>query len=181
MIINSCVIFDRDGTLIEYEPYLNDKSKVKLCSGAIELLTNLKKYRNTIFLHTNQAGVSKNYFSINSVNDCNDKMIELIGLGENIFERICIATEIKESSSSYRKPSTKFGFEILEKYNFKKENMYYIGDNFSDLETAKNIGCNAFGIINRKLKNNVVNNPFNFPTFENLLDLNKFLYGNWIK
>ena len=66
MIINSCVIFDRDGTLIEYEPYLNDKSKVKLCSGAIELLTNLKKYRNTIFLHTNQAGVSKNYFSISA-------------------------------------------------------------------------------------------------------------------
>ena len=59
--------------------------------------------------------------------------------------------------------------------------MYYIGDNFSDLETAKNIGSNAFGIINRKLKNNVINNPFNFPTFENLLDLNKFLYGNWIK
>ena len=86
MIVNSCVIFDRDGTLIEYEPYLNDKSKVKLCSGAMELLINLTRYNNTIFLHTNQAGVSKNYFSINSVKECNDRMIELLGLGENILK-----------------------------------------------------------------------------------------------
>ena len=176
MISNSCIIFDRDGTLIKYEPYLKDKSKVKLNQGSRELLINLIKHKNILFLHTNQAGVSKNIFSMNSVNNCNDRMLELLDLGKNIFERICIATEIEVNSDSYRKPSIKFALEILEKYNFKKEKMYYIGDNFSDLETAQNIGCNAFGIINRKLKNNVVNNPFNFPTFENLLDLNKFLY-----
>ena len=56
-------------------------------------------------------------------------MIKLLGLGENIFERICIATELRLSVDSYRKPSPLFGNEIIEDYNIKKSDLAYIGDN----------------------------------------------------
>ena len=69
---------------------------------------------------------------------------------QEIFEKICIAPG-KNSSDIYRKPSPIFGLEILKKYKTHPSKMYYVGDNITDLQTAFNIGCNAFGIINKNL------------------------------
>ena len=41
MIRNSYVVFDRDGTLIEYIPYLKDSINVNLSNGAKSLIKNL--------------------------------------------------------------------------------------------------------------------------------------------
>lgn len=177
MLNNKHIVFDRDGTCIVYKPYLNNTKDVKLVPGIKEFIGNLLKFNNKLYLHTNQSGVSKGYFTINNVELCNLKLIELLGFGYNIFENICIATENEYKKDSYRKPSSKFGLEILESQKINKSNLFYIGDNLSDLETAFNIGCNAFGIINKDLKENVINNHFNFPVFENIVKLNQHLYG----
>ena len=79
--------------------------------------------------------------------DCNNKMIELIGLGHNIFEEICIAPDYPPLAKTYRKPSALFGIELIEKYNLDKSSIVYIGDSLSDIKTAKNIGCNAYGVM----------------------------------
>jgi len=39
---NRYVVFDRDGTLIEYVPYLSDWSEVRFQPGVFETLTSLK-------------------------------------------------------------------------------------------------------------------------------------------
>ena len=81
------VILDRDGTLIKYIPYLFEKEKVELIPGTIEAIKILIKKNIKINLHTNQSGVGRGYFGISDVVDCNNKMIELIGLGQNIFRK----------------------------------------------------------------------------------------------
>ena len=75
------------------------------------------------------------------------------------------------SNDSYRKPSPLFGKKILEDYKIDKSNLIYIGDNMTDLETAHNIGCNAYGIINDRLSPNVSMNTFGFKTFKDLKKL----------
>ena len=177
MIRNSYVVFDRDGTLIEYIPYLKDSINVNLSNGAKSLIKNLLNNNNKIFLHTNQSGVERGFFDLNTVKECNDRLIDLLGIKRNIFEKICIATELKDSINSYRKPSPKFGLEIQKEFSIKPSNMYYIGDNLTDLETAYNLGCKAFGIINKGIEKNVMGNQFKFPVFESLNELNQFIYG----
>ena len=97
------VILDRDGTLIKYIPYLFEKEKVELITGTIEAINLLIKKNIKIYLHTNQSGVGRGYFGISDVVDCNNKMIELIGLGQNIFQEICVAPDFPPSKVSYRK------------------------------------------------------------------------------
>ena len=73
-------------------------------------------------------------------------MIELIGMGKDIFEEICIAPDFPANKITYRKPSIKFGLEILNKYKISNSDLYYIGDAISDIETANNLQCNSFGV-----------------------------------
>ena len=140
------VILDRDGTLIKYIPYLFEKEKVELITGTIEAISLLIKKNIKIYLHTNQSGVGRGYFGISDVVDCNNKMIELIGLGQNIFQEICVAPDFPPSKVSYRKPSSLFANELIKKCDLEKKSIVYIGDSISDLKTAKNIGCNAYGV-----------------------------------
>ena len=97
--------------------------------------------------NTNQSGVGRGYFRISDVVDCNDKMIELVGLGQNIFQEICVAPDFPPSKVSYRKPSSLFANELIKKCDLEKKSIVYIGDSISDLKTAKNTGCNAYGVM----------------------------------
>ena len=73
-------------------------------------------------------------------------MIELIGMGKDIFEEICIAPDYPVNKKTYRKPSIKFGLEILKKYKISNSNLYYVGDAITDIETANNLQCNSYGV-----------------------------------
>jgi len=173
------IVLDRDGTLIEHIPYLSDPRKVKLLSTVKKSIKKLLDNNCILFLHTNQSGISRDYFNLNDVIMCNNEMINQIGLGKNIFTDVCIAEDYPPKKKSYRKPSPKFGNEIIANFNINKSSIYYVGDSISDLETAYNLGSNAYGVntglVNLKssIKNN---NKLKYHIFDNLLDIvNKIL------
>lgn len=165
------IIFDRDGTLIKHVHYLHDKNLVELFPDVKSSLKKLIKLKYNIYLHTNQSGVGRGIYSKEQVVECNKRMIQLIGLGDDIFKKTCIAYDYPPFENSYRKPSPKFGKEIISKFQATKTNLYYIGDAISDLETAKNIGCKAIGVntgvdnLKTELKKR---EDLNFPFFESL-------------
>tara|TARA_B100000965_G_C19030800_1_gene515236 strand:- start:7 stop:546 length:540 start_codon:yes stop_codon:yes gene_type:complete len=140
------IVFDRDGTLIKHKPYLFEPKEVELLPYVSEGLNKLKESGHKLFLHTNQSGISRGYFKIEDVIKCNNKMLELIGLGNDLFEKICIADDFPPNKDSYRKPSSKFGIEIAKNYSIDKSKLYYVGDSLSDMETAINLNCIGLGL-----------------------------------
>lgn len=140
------VVLDRDGTLIRHIPYLCDPAQVQLLPTVIDGLAKLVKSGYKLFLHTNQSGIGRGYFSLSDAIACNDEMLKKIGLGKNIFEGIRVCPETPEQDVSYRKPSPKYGLEIIAKYATYKNNICYVGDNVTDLLTANNIGCMGVGV-----------------------------------
>jgi D-glycero-D-manno-heptose 1,7-bisphosphate phosphatase len=172
------IVLDRDGTLIKYVPYLCDPNKVELIELTTEAIKVLKENDYKIHLHTNQSGVSRGYFNMNDVEKCNEIMIDKIGLGSDIFEYACIATDYPPGINSYRKPSPKYGFEIIKKHNINSDSLIYVGDSISDLKTAKNIGCDAFGVMSggydliNLMKSEI---DLNYKVFPNLFEVVKYL------
>ena len=132
--------------MLNFVSYLSDINQVKLIKGVKEGISTLKDLGHKIYLHTNQSGISSGYFNFNKVVECNNEMIDLIGLGPHVFEEICIASDFPQKKNSYRKPSPKFGNEIIKKTKIDKNLLIYVGDNITDIETAKNIGCRAIGV-----------------------------------
>ena len=87
------IVFDRDGTLIEHKPYLCIPKEVVLLPYVAEGLEKLKGQGYKLYLHTNQSGVARGYFGHKDAVACNNEMLRLINLGDDLFERICIATD----------------------------------------------------------------------------------------
>jgi D-glycero-D-manno-heptose 1,7-bisphosphate phosphatase len=168
------LVFDRDGTLIKHKPYMFKENDVELLPHVKEGLKILKYFGFKFFLHTNQSGIARGYFKLEDARKCNNKMLELIGLGDNLFEKICIASDFPPSKNSYRKPSPKFGQEIIDQFSMDQSSLCYIGDSISDLETAINLNCIPFGLntgefdLIFKIKNTKLRDTKVFKNFKEL-------------
>jgi len=176
------IIFDRDGTLIEHKKYLHNPEDVKLINGSRDIILSFLKEGYLLFLHTNQSGVGRGYFKIEDVKRCNEKMIRLLNINSKIFEDICIAPDYPPRQNTYRKPSKKFGQEIIEKYKIKPNQLVYIGDNTLDLETAYRLNCIGYGISfnekNSLLDKDKVIKKFNFTIHRSLYEIKNDIIKN---
>lgn len=137
----SHVILDRDGTLIEHTPYLSSPTQVVLLPKVKEGLALLKKADCRLFLHTNQSGIGRGYFTLEDAQACNREMIKQIGLGDDIFDAICLAPEHPDAPSRYRKPSPAWAQELMQRKKLSANSICYVGDTLTDMQTADNCGC----------------------------------------
>jgi len=140
------LILDRDGTLIEHVPYLADPAGVVILPGVREGLQKAMAAGLKLFVHSNQSGVGRVFYSMDAVHACNRRMIELLGLGEAPFEKFCIAPERPDEPSKYRKPSPAFAQEIAAEHGWSLNELCYIGDRASDIEAAERAGAEAIGV-----------------------------------
>ena len=140
------VVLDRDGTLIKHIHYLSNPKEVFLLPGVMEGIKKLQFHQISFSLHTNQSGIGRDYFSMNEVIACNSRMFDLLNLELEAFKEICIAPEAPNQEIKYRKPSPNFGLELINKYNYDVNKIFYIGDTLSDYFTSVNLGCNFIGV-----------------------------------
>jgi D,D-heptose 1,7-bisphosphate phosphatase len=69
--LQKAILFDRDGTLITDKHYLSDPNQVELLPGAIEVLQAARKAGYRLAVLSNQSGVARGFFSIDSVEAVN--------------------------------------------------------------------------------------------------------------
>ena len=136
----SALFLDRDGTLIEDLHYLSDPNKVRLLPGVRECLASLKKDGWLFFLFSNQSGIRRGFCTLEQVNACNQRMLELIGLGQDLFTKTCLALGTAEDPCEYRKPSPKFILECLETFCLDPNVCWMIGDKETDVEAGQRAG-----------------------------------------
>ena len=130
------VFLDRDGTLIENRHYLASPEGVAVLPGVREGLARARATGAKLFLFTNQSGVGRGMFTLADVEAVNWRMIEAIGLGDDLFAGICIAPERPDEPSRYRKPSPRFIEEMLAEFSLSRESSWMIGDRPSDWEAG---------------------------------------------
>jgi len=139
------LFLDRDGTLIEHKPYLHRPEDVVLLPGTADALRLAQAAGYLLFLFTNQSGIGRGYFTLDDVDQVNRRLLELIGLGPNLFTEICIAPEHPDQQSEYRKPSPRFINKMIQRYDLQPEQCWMVGDTVSDWEAglAANISVAA--------------------------------------
>lgn len=141
------LFLDRDGTLIEHVPYLHDPAGVVLLPGVREALLRAKEASIRLFLFTNQSGVGRGLFTLADVAAVNQRMLDLLGLGTDLFTAICIAPEHPDEPSAYRKPSPRFIEETLALHGIDHDAAWMLGDSAVDWEAGLKAGIHVAAVV----------------------------------
>lgn len=137
---NKALFLDRDGTLNIDSSYLRDPAEVVLIDGAREALVRARALGYRFYLVTNQSGVGRGYCTLDDVHACNQRLLELLDLGDDLFAGISIAPEHPDEPSEYRKPSPKFLLEMIARDGLDPAACYMVGDRVSDWQCGLNAG-----------------------------------------
>jgi D-glycero-D-manno-heptose 1,7-bisphosphate phosphatase len=137
------IFLDRDGTIIADAHYLSEPAQVVLLPRAPDALLALRNAGYALFLFTNQSGIGRGFFTLEDAQSCNTRMIELLGLGRELFTDICIAPEAPDHPSVYRKPSPRFITESIARHGLDATKCWMVGDKASDIEAGLNAGIRS--------------------------------------
>ena len=141
------LFLDRDGVILE-EPYhdfqIDSLEKFKFVNNSLYNLSLIAK--NLSFysvLVTNQDGLGTANFPFEKFNPLQELMIKTLQSVDFIFEEICIDKSFPAENSPNRKPQIGMVKHLINNEDFDLPNSIVIGDRWTDLELAKNIGCKA--------------------------------------
>lgn len=142
------LFIDRDGTIIkEPEGYQIDAfSKLAFVENAISALKTIVSWKEyELVLVTNQDGLGTEVFPFESFEGPHQLMLSVLKSEGIEFTEECIDRSFPEDNAPTRKPRT----GMLTKYfsdEYDLANSFVIGDRYTDVELAKNLGCKAFFI-----------------------------------
>lgn len=148
--MKKALFLDRDGTLNFDIDYLHEPDKLVLIPGTAAALRHARNLGFRFYLFTNQSGVGRGYFKLEDVHACNARLMELVGMGEDLFDGVCIATERPDEPSHYRKPSPLYIQERLAADGLDPQQCYMIGDRQSDWEAGLAAGINGVALRSGK-------------------------------
>lgn len=148
------LFIDRDGTLIK-EPIgyqVDSYSKLQFLEGVISALKTIVSWNEyELVMVTNQDGLGTEIFRIEDFEGPHQLMLDVLESEGVIFSEVFIDRSFPEEQSPNRKPRT----GMLNKYfseTYDLENSLVIGDRWTDVELAKNLGCKAFLLENQVIE-----------------------------
>jgi histidinol-phosphate phosphatase family protein len=137
----TAVFLDRDGTLIDYVPYLSNPEQVRLIPGAGESLAAMKNAGFHLVLITNQSGIGRGLYSERDYEAVNDRIAELLGDFGVTLDRIEFCPHTPEDGCGCRKPATGMAESAVTELGISLTSSFVIGDNLSDIEFGRAIGA----------------------------------------
>lgn len=146
------LFIDRDGTILK-EPadeQVDSLEKLEFMPGVIGALSAISGETDfELVMVTNQDGLGTPAFPEEDFLAPHNKMLSILG-GEGVrFAAQFIDRSFEEDNSPFRKPGT----AMLTKYLAQGVDLgasYVIGDRLTDLELARNLGCQSIFISNEK-------------------------------
>ena len=141
------LFIDRDGVILE-EPktdfQIDHIDKTSFVPGAI---TNLNKIATELGFYkvmvTNQDGLGTDAYPTNHFEPFQQLMIRTLAAENFVFDEIKVDTSFAKDNLPTRKPGIGLVQHLMNNENFDIANSFVIGDRWSDIQLAKNMGCKA--------------------------------------
>ena len=174
------LFIDRDGTLIAETPVtfqVDTLDQLEFLPGVFRNLHFISKHLDfELVIVSNQDGLGTPANPQDNFDRINNKMLETFANEGVKFDDILIDPSMPEENSPNRKPET----GMLKKYmigDYDLTASYVIGDRKTDMELAKNLGCQ--GILITSASNTEGDHPAEnwFYTFESWEEIKDFLFA----
>lgn len=150
------IFLDRDG-VINKDPggwtkysYVTNWKDFHFLPGSLEALKLLNKNNVEVIIVSNQAGVSKGYFSKSELEGVTSKMMNEISKNGGEIEEVFYCLHKDEDRCDCRKPKSGLLEKASAKYGIDVRGTYFIGDSEADVIAGSRIGCRTIFLLSGK-------------------------------
>lgn len=146
------VILDRDGVInYDSDDYIKSPEEWQAIPGSLEAISRLNQAGYRVVVATNQSGVRRKLYDIETLNHIHQKMqnalSEVGGTVEAIFFCVCLPSDDCECF----KPRPGMLLEIAERLRISLIDVPVIGDALRDVEAARSVGARPMLVRTGKL------------------------------
>lgn len=169
MALRPAIFLDKDGTVIEDEPYNVDPEKMKLAPGALEGLQALAQLNVPLIVVSNQSGLALGRFDEAGLERMQRRLKEMFQEAGAALAGFHFCPHHPEGTvapfarqCSCRKPAPGMLLEAARHHGVDPKASWMIGDILNDVEAGRRAGCTTV-LIDNGNETEWVMNPWREP------------------
>lgn len=137
-------IIDRDG-VINYDSsaYIKSPDEWKAIPGSLEAIARLNHAGWRVVIATNQSGLARGFFTMDTLNAIHDKMRQQLAAVGGQVNTIFICPHGPDDHCTCRKPLPGLFIDIGKRYDLTLNQCFSVGDSLRDLQAAHAVGCHT--------------------------------------
>jgi D-glycero-D-manno-heptose 1,7-bisphosphate phosphatase len=174
------IILDRDGVINhDSAQFIKSPDEWKPIPGSLEAISRLAESGYRIVVATNQSGVGRGLFDMDTLNAIHEKMIKAVAAVGGRIDAIFFCAHSADSTCECRKPKTGMFDQIAERFNVDLSGLPTVGDSLRDLQAGAAVGCAPFLVMTGKGAKTAVDPdlPVGTKVFPDLSAVTNYLLG----
>lgn len=145
------VILDRDGVINhDSDQFIKSPDEWKPIEGSLEAIARLNQYGWRVVVASNQSGIGRGLFGMDTLNAIHDKMVKRLAQVGGRLEAIFFCPHAADSTCDCRKPKPGMLSEIGERFNVDLTEVPVVGDSLRDLQAAELVGAKPYLVLTGK-------------------------------
>jgi histidinol-phosphate phosphatase family protein len=144
---NRAVFFDRDGVINKEVSYLDSTDKVEILPGTAEAIKLLNQKNFKVVIITNQSGIARGYFTINTLNEIHNLIQNELMKSSAKIDAFYFCPHLPSDDCECRKPKIGLIKKAEKELDIDLTSSYFIGDTISDLKAGINAGLKSILVL----------------------------------
>ena len=132
------VILDRDGVINEdSDAYIKSPAEWVPIPGSLEAIARLCRYEYRVVIMTNQSGVARGLYNMDTLNKIHNRMLDQIHQKGGQIDAILFCPHGPDDHCECRKPKAGMFYELAERLKVNLTGVPSVGDSLRDLQAAQ--------------------------------------------
>lgn len=165
------IILDRDGVINEdSDDYIKSPDEWHAIPGSLEAIAKLSQNGFQVIIVTNQSGIARKLFSIETLNAIHIKMNTQLSQFGGVIDAIFFCPHLPKDDCSCRKPKPGMYNDISERLRTPLNKVYCVGDTMTDIKAIQSAGGKPILVRTGKGQSQIDQNlvPEGLPVYDNL-------------
>ncbi len=135
------IVLDRDGVInFDSDKFIKSPAEWKPIPGSLEAIARLSQAGWRIVVATNQSGIGRGLFDMDTVNAIHDKMLRAATAVGGRIDAVFYCPHAADSKCECRKPRPGMFQRIASCFNVNLAGRPAVGDSLRDLQAASAVG-----------------------------------------
>lgn len=145
------IILDRDGVInYDSDQFIKSPDEWRPIPGSLEAIARLNQWGWRVVIASNQSGVGRGLFGMDTLNAINEKMVRSLAQLGGRVDAIFFCPHAANSICECRKPKPGLFRQIAERFNADLTGVPSVGDSLRDLQAGMALGCRPYLVLTGK-------------------------------